>query len=472
MRIARATLWQVLCIASVWSSPQASPAQVGGTASSAVRAAVSTCAKECHQDIINHPVMHSVSRERCDACHVQGNAKQHRFSFIVAKDQLCVRCHAVPHEGVMHAPVQQGRCLECHDPHGSDHPRSLIADPQRALCVKCHTQEFPPSQFVHGPVAVGACIVCHKPHSSKEPGLLVKDSRSLCLTCHAEVQTEGQREGHVHGALEQGCTSCHDPHASAHKFQLRERSPELCMKCHQAHFDKLTAAPAHVHGAIQEPDGCLGCHQPHSSQLAGLQRGSQPGICLSCHNRPVQTAAGGTIPDMARLLEENPDHHGPIRDGNCTACHEPHAGENFRLLKEEYPAEFYAPFAIESFRLCFRCHIPDLVLSASGSGLTEFRDGDRNLHHVHVNRDKGRTCRSCHEVHASKQPSHIRESVPFGAANWKLPLNYKKTPEGGSCMPGCHEVRRYSRSPPVSGSAAASPSPDESPDARRPDKGP
>jgi predicted CXXCH cytochrome family protein len=148
---------------------------------------------------------------------------------------------------------------------------------------------------------------------------------------------------------------------------------------------------------------------------------------------------------MAALLAENPDHHGPIRDGNCTACHESHAGDKFRLLKESYPAEFYAPFDLDTFKLCFRCHISDLVLSKSGSGLTQFRDGDRNLHFLHVNRAKGRTCRSCHEVHASKRPAHIREAVPFGTGEWMLPINFQKTPDGGSCMPGCHEARTYTR---------------------------
>jgi hypothetical protein len=26
-----------------------------------------------------------------------------------------------------------------------------------------------------------------------------------------------------------------------------------------------------------------------------------------------------------------------------------------------------------------------------------------------------------------------------------LPINFQKTPDGGSCMPGCHEARTYTR---------------------------
>lgn len=417
----------------------------------------SACVSECHQDIIEHKVMHGVSLTRCDACHVQGNPKQHRFYLVVPKEQLCLRCHAVPHEGTTHAPVRQGRCLECHDPHGSDRPRFLKADPRRELCVACHTQDFSQTRFVHGPVAVGACIVCHTPHSSPERGLLVQDPRTLCLVCHSEIQHAARRDGHTHGALAQGCTACHDPHASQLQYQLKGESPQLCLQCHRDHFDQITHNAVAVHGAIAERGGCTDCHNPHSSRFASLQRGEEPGLCLDCHDEELTDASGRKITNMAALLAENPDHHGPIREGNCSACHEPHAAPHFRLLKEEYPADFYAPFSLDSFKLCFRCHISDLVLTESGSGLTEFRDGDRNLHFLHVNREKGRTCRSCHEVHASRHPAHIRDAVPFGSGNWMLPINFLKLPDGGSCMPGCHEQRTYSRT----ARAPAIPPPDD-----------
>jgi len=61
--------------------------------------------------------------------------------------------------------------------------------------------------------------------------------------------------------------------------------------------------------------------------------------------------------------------------------------------------------------------------------------------------DRGRNCRACHETHASADPRHIRESVPYG--NWKMPLNYKMTNTGGSCAPGCHKAFTYDRENPV-----------------------
>ena len=85
-----------------------------------------------------------------------------------------------------------------------------------------------------------------------------------------------------------------------------------------------------------------------------------------------------------------------------------------------------------------------------GPGITGFsqqtEDGLLNLHYLHVNKqDKGRTCRACHEVHASKRPAHIRESVPFGKNNWPLEINFTQHKDGGSCAPGCHKAQEYHR---------------------------
>jgi predicted CXXCH cytochrome family protein len=409
---------------------------------------VSCTTTECHQPIAARKHLHGPANGNCSACHVQGNPDEHKFYLIAPKEDLCAKCHTVPHAQSMHMPVTQGKCLECHDPHGSDFRRFLVADPKRELCEKCHKETFTKNEFVHGPVATGSCVVCHKAHSSDRPHLLVQEGAALCQTCHAEIQTAASPGMHLHGALEQGCTKCHDPHASGHRFQLKQQAPDLCMNCHKDAIDAMTGGGKHAHAAITQPGGCTKCHEPHSSGIPKLQRGSQPEICLSCHDGHLKNASGGksTLTNMTVLLTQNPDHHGPIRQGACTTCHNPHGGERFRMLAEDYPAVFYSPFKAENFALCFKCHIPDLVVSESGQGLTNFRNGEKNLHFVHVNQAKGRTCRACHEVHASKRPFHIRESVPFGSSGWELEINYQKTNEGGSCAPACHKTREYSRS--------------------------
>jgi predicted CXXCH cytochrome family protein len=124
---------------------------------------------------------------------------------------------------------------------------------------------------------------------------------------------------------------------------------------------------------------------------------------------------------MAALLKENPNHHGPIRQADCSACHKPHASALPNLLTEAYPELFYAPFNADNYKLCFTCHRSELVSAKDGQGVTEFRHGNLNLHYVHVSKPaKGRTCRACHAVHASKSPAHISEVVPYG--NWKYTI--------------------------------------------------
>jgi len=57
---------------------------------------------------------------------------------------------------------------------------------------------------------------------------------------------------------------------------------------------------------------------------------------------------------------------------------------------------------------------PDLALARSTLTATGFRDGDVNLHYVHVNREKkGRSCRACHDIHAGNDNKLMRE--PYAA---------------------------------------------------------
>ena len=68
-------------------------------------------------------------------------------------------------------------------------------------------------------------------------------------------------------------------------------------------------------------------------------------------------------------------------------------------LRRPFPERFYASFDIASYGLCFECHEEALVTEERTTELTNFRNGDLNLHFRHVNQEKGRTCRACHDVH-------------------------------------------------------------------------
>jgi len=114
------------------------------------------------------------------------------------------------------------------------------------------------------------------------------------------------------------------------------------------------------------------------------------------------------------------------------------------------------PYTDNAFSLCFSCHKRDMVQYPETSFATNFRDGERNLHFVHVNnKQKGRSCRLCHNFHGSADPKLIRDSAPFG--KWNLPLKFVKTETGGGCSPGCHKPLYYDRKTPGKRPEAAKP---------------
>ena len=250
----------------------------------------------------------------------------------------------------------------------------------------------------------------------------------------------------MHSPAKEECVICHNPDGADDKLMLKASPPGLCVECHDEIEELMEDAPV-THDALTTGKSCAGCHQPHASNVEHILLMEPMDLCLSCHDKPLKSGDSELL-NMAKLLKDNPDHHGPIRQKNCSACHAPHGGENFRMLLEVYPAAFYAPFDEDNYALCFSCHEPDIVHDEKTDTLTGFRNGKNNLHYLHVNRKvKGRTCRACHNVHASKRPQHITESVPFG--DWSIPVNYRKTATGGSCQPGCHRKYRYDREEPV-----------------------
>jgi predicted CXXCH cytochrome family protein len=299
--------------------------------------------------------------------------------------------------------------------------------------------------FVHGPTGQDACLDCHEYASARRHTFrLTRSNAGMCADCHEDTALQGWAARRPHRPMADGCTSCHDPHGSVHASLLREPETDLCLMCHngvRTHLGRATVR----HGPTLEGDACGTCHDPHAIRGPSPKIPARSALCLSCHNEAIETWDGRMLSNMTAVLEENPNHHGPIADDDCTGCHEAHAAEHAGLLLEAYPPDFYAPYEPRQYGLCFRCHPQRMVESESGTGLTGFRDGDRNLHMLHVNQPKGRTCRACHDVHASKQPFHIREAVPFGDAGYMIRLNYRQSTGGGACAPGCHQPRSYVR---------------------------
>ncbi|MHC5113343.1 MAG: cytochrome c3 family protein [Planctomycetota bacterium] len=412
--------------------------------------AADSCA-QCHGDVTAHDAVHGpVAVNACDACHRVDSVEDHTYSLAREGAALCTFCHDVDLEApVIHEPLTTGDCMGCHDPHGGTDTKLLKAPSVDAMCQSCHEGVGTDKAHVHGPVAAKACAACHQPHASQHAGLLNAPPRDLCLSCHVTTQTQLETMRVVHGPVAVDCMACHDAHATDHPLMLHDEPQKLCLSCHESIRHAVETASTQ-HSVVTTDRQCLNCHDAHASDHPRVLRTDMKSLCFECHDKEIELPDGKKLANMKAIVEGGTSLHGPVAQSNCAACHMIHGGENFRLLVQEYPPEFYAPFAEERYALCFSCHDRQLVFDERTTALTNFRNGDVNLHYLHVNREKkGRTCRACHETHASRSDKHIREKVPFGSGGWELPIGYEATDTGGSCAPGCHKPYAYDRVEPV-----------------------
>jgi predicted CXXCH cytochrome family protein len=407
---------------------------------------------ECHANVKQHQTIHGpVSVNACDACHTLVDAREHLFEMARDGADLCGFCHDLQFEGMdtIHAPLETGACGSCHEPHGGPDRKFLRATSASELCQQCHVDVVGDMTSVHGPVAAGACSACHEPHASKHRNLLTAEGPDLCNGCHVSTKTQLETLRVIHGPVASDCQTCHDAHASNHAMMLHEEPEALCYSCHER-IRHMVDTATEQHAAVTTERSCLNCHEPHASDYPMILQNNMTQLCFECHDREIEMPDGRMLGNIKEVIETGTSLHGPVAQDNCAACHEIHGGSHFRLLVKEYPPEFYAPFEEESYALCFSCHAREIVQDARTTALTNFRNGDENLHFLHVNRDKkGRTCRACHETHASRKSKHVRESVPFGTGGWELPIRFEKTETGGSCAPGCHVAYAYDRDDPV-----------------------
>lgn len=407
--------------------------------------------EECHAGIKDYPYLHGpVHANACDACHTLTNAAAHTFKQSRDGSEACLLCHVVdiPFGAKEHEPFTQGECISCHDPHGSTDPAMLRGQSYADSCVACHTDMAEAHEHVHGPASAGACGACHEPHASRLPNLLVAEGRDLCLHCHLSTALEIESRRIVHKAVLSDCLICHTAHATDARDLLRSQPTELCTSCHEG----IAATMGHAvtqHGAVTTARECLNCHAAHASDRPRLLKKDERTLCYECHDTTIKLDDGTTLANIKNIIEHGNSVHGAIAEHSCVPCHQIHGSEHRRLLTDEYPMDFYQEFSDSTYALCFTCHDLQLALAEETNAVTDFRNGETNLHYVHVNREKSRSCRLCHDSHAADRERHIRKEVPFGPAGWKLPIEFERSEDGGRCAAGCHRAYEYNRTTPV-----------------------
>lgn len=402
----------------------------------------------CHSDKQDYEYLHGpAAAGECAVCHKaeKDNLQIHSenpekfldFTFPLKDKQVCFMCHSDQINGdYVHFPVMEGDCLSCHDPHGGNNRYFISGANESETCMQCHDNSIMAKDYVHGPVAVGECASCHDPHSSNYAHQLKKSVEDLCYDCHTDKKNDFNKEV-VHAALSEGCTTCHDPHSSNSVAHINfDSEKELCFSCHEALNSELVTTIKNSdfkHEPVYDGE-CGACHDPHASDFGTLLRGNAQDVCFTCHV------------DMREKIENAMYIHGPIITGGCSACHNVHGSNNPFILYEFFPEAFYNDYKESKYQLCFQCHDSQMVAEERTETDTGFRNGNQNLHYLHVRvESKGRSCKACHDVHASNQPNHVRKSVPYGSGGWELPIQFTKTEEGGSCVVGCHKPKSYKR---------------------------
>lgn len=401
-----------------------------------------TCTS-CHSNINEHSVKHSVVEAGCDNCHIATSNRHPKTGvkgFDLAEQQpgLCFMCHEEFSKSIVHAPAGEN-CTVCHDPHGSDNHYMLKAETETDLCAQCHDMGFMELKVTHGPAAIGACTTCHDPHESDFPAYLNEAKPGLCFQCHETLKKETTKAV-VHYPFGEDCSGCHSAHGTDNKSLLIEKQADLCSTCHDVIPAEGYAGT--VHDVISEGDGCSNCHLPHASDQPGLIPTKEKELCLECHKRSIDTEKR-PLTNIGELLGTGYTVHEVVKNDGCIICHNPHKSENTLLLNTNYPAGQYASATAANFELCFMCHSSEIIEDQYSSTVTNFRNGETNLHYLHINGEKGRTCSLCHNTHGTKNVHLIGEKVWFG--KWQMPMGFKITETGGSCATGCHKKLEYSR---------------------------
>lgn len=264
-----------------------------------------------------------------------------------------------------------------------------------------------------------------------------------CIDCHNEL-IENKI---LHDPAKESCENCHQINIKDHSennvkgLNLAEKVPDLCFICHDGLKSGLDTL-RNVHQAINNKKSCTYCHSPHSSKENKLLVMEQKNLCLTCHNKDVSTNGRKPV-NIKKLLDNSKFIHPALESDGCVVCHQPHGSSNNYLLISSFPAGNYSPAKIDNYAICWECHDSDLFKVEKTITATSFRDGERNLHFVHLNGDKGKSCIMCHNVHASMNEHLIEDKVQFG--EWELPIKYVPQKDGGSCFPGCHAEKTYTR---------------------------
>lgn len=197
-----------------------------------------------------------------------------------------------------HVTDNEKRCAPCHQ---TDFRK--IAEnpgkPEQSPCFSCHRKIMTGYKFVHGPAGVWSCTMCHAVDIKKDlKESVMKAGNESCSACHGEALVDWQAKKYLHSPVTAGtCALCHNVHASNEQYFLRVNAGDLCISCHEDILSKphaITGFSRRGHPIRVSSDSsklgrgitCASCHNPHAGdgpKFLKNYKGTLTGFCVTCH---------------------------------------------------------------------------------------------------------------------------------------------------------------------------------------------
>ena len=160
--------------------------------------------------------IHESKDMACTDCHKMMEPASERNLLARSTElETCCNCHLQQKAQVQrssHMPLREGKisCVDCHNSHGTPNEKLLVESTVNDNCYRCHAEKRGPFLWEHPPVMEN-CLNCHEPHGSNHYALLTMEQPRICQRCHAggDVHVSTPQLASSQYVFNRSCANCH-----------------------------------------------------------------------------------------------------------------------------------------------------------------------------------------------------------------------------------------------------------------------